>query len=48
MKPVQQMGVFHDANGSMPANVAVCEMRMMASPVSPYLSTTGDTEDIEE
>src|SRR5438093_4432795 len=34
MNPVQQMGVFHDANGSMPANVAACEMRMMASPIS--------------
>ena len=29
MNPVQQIGVFHDANGSMPATVAACETTMI-------------------
>jgi hypothetical protein len=32
MKPVQQMGVFHDQNGSNPAIVAVCDTIITISP----------------
>ena len=32
MKPVQQIGVFHDANGSIPASVAASETIMIARP----------------
>jgi len=45
MNPVQQMGVFQVANGSMPASVAASETRMIASPISmQYFSTTDDTD----
>src|SRR5437762_13365458 len=32
MKPVQQIGVFHDQNGSMRASVAASETIMIAAP----------------
>jgi hypothetical protein len=32
MKPVQQIGVFHDVNGSTPASVAACGTAMIAKP----------------
>src|SRR5207247_11092176 len=47
MKPVHAMGVFHDANGSMPATVAAADTIMIASPRKMYLFTTEDSEDAE-
>src|SRR5436190_4231576 len=46
MKPVQQIGVFHDQNGSTCASVAVSDTIMIATPER--ISTTEDTEDAEE
>jgi hypothetical protein len=34
MKPVQAIGVFQEANGSMPASVAASEPTIRASPAS--------------
>jgi hypothetical protein len=34
MKPVQAIGVFHDANGSIRANVAAWLTIMMARPIA--------------
>src|ERR1051325_331022 len=34
MKPVQQIGVFQDANGSRPASVAPSDTIMIARPIS--------------
>ena len=39
MNPVQAMGVFHEANGSIPASVAVSDTIMIARPAMMDLFT---------
>src|SRR5437899_11117259 len=46
MKPVQQIGVFHDQNGSTCARVAPSETIMIVRPRK--ISITGETDDTEE
>src|SRR5204862_5277516 len=45
MNPVHAMGVFHDANGSIPASVAASETIMIARPVR--IPATADADDRE-